>query len=172
MKKTLILGFGNADRQDDGVAWHVLARLANAWNIPVPDSPADGLEVACGSVDLLYALQLYPEMAETIAGYDRVCFIDAHTGAVPEDIYIQDLKPQYQKSPLTHHMTANTILELTRALYGIEPEARLVSVRGYEFGFSQQLSPRTNQLAQQAAELIKNWCQSATIQAPNPSIAL
>lgn len=172
MAKTLILGFGNADRQDDGVAWHVLAFLAKAWDIPVPDSPDDGLEATRGDIDLLFALQLYPEMAETIAGYDRVCFLDAHTGSVPDDVHIEELEPQYQKSPLTHHMTANTILELARTLYQVQPEARLVSVRGYEFGFSRDLSPRTLQLAQQAAEVIEKWCQPVGIQTENRPTSL
>ena len=28
MDKTLVIGYGNVDRQDDGAAWHILARLA------------------------------------------------------------------------------------------------------------------------------------------------
>ena len=30
MNKTLLLGYGNPDREDDGVAWHVLSRVFRA----------------------------------------------------------------------------------------------------------------------------------------------
>lgn len=166
--KTLILGYGNADRQDDGVAWHVLAQVAGSLGIPVPESPDDGLQAEGGDIDLLFALQLYPEMAETIAGYDRVCFVDAHTGSVPNDVNIEDVVPQYQKSPLTHHMTPNTVLELARTLYQSSPLARLVSVRGYQFGFKRELSIETQRLAEQAAVVIQRWCQSASAESTGP----
>jgi len=38
LNQTLVIGFGNPDRQDDGVAWHVLHALAIRMNLPAPDS--------------------------------------------------------------------------------------------------------------------------------------
>ena len=76
---TLFIGYGNPDRQDDGVAWHILAGIANqlgletspSWEDPLPSSP---------EAEFAFYLQLTPELAEDLTSYDRVCFVDAHTG--------------------------------------------------------------------------------------------
>jgi Ni,Fe-hydrogenase maturation factor len=37
----LIVGYGNYDREDDGVAWHILERLANHLGQPLAESPVE-----------------------------------------------------------------------------------------------------------------------------------
>ena len=157
----LILGYGNVDRQDDGVAWHILAGLARRLGGQPPGSPDEEFDTADQNVDLLFVLQLMPEIAETIAQYERVCFVDAHTGAVPDDVNVQELSSEFQSSPFTHHMTASTLLSVAETLYHRAPQAILVSVRGYEFGFARSLSNRTAALAEEAAGLIEKWLKSA-----------
>jgi hydrogenase maturation protease len=156
---TLIIGYGNPDRQDDGVAWHILTRLAQELGRPIP-SIDEGFFPSGENPDLLFNLQLIPELAETISAYRRVCFVDAHTGNVPEDMNVVEVKAEYQRSPFTHHMTADTCLSLVHTIYGQTPQAILVSVRGYEFGFSHELSPATLQLAEQAVARIMTWLAS------------
>jgi hydrogenase maturation protease len=153
---TLIIGFGNPDRQDDGVAWHILTRLAELLRRPIP-SMDEGFYPNKENPDLLFVLQLIPELAETISVYQRVCFIDAHTGNVPMDVNIVEIKAEYQRSSFTHHMTANTCLSLVQTIYGQDPQTILVSVRGYKFGFSHELSPITHRLAEQAVARIMTW---------------
>jgi Ni,Fe-hydrogenase maturation factor len=106
-------------------------------------------------------LQLVPELAEQVAGYNRVCFIDAHTGAVSEDIHWSEITPRFQTSPLTHHLTPDSLLSLAETLYHHTPQAILVSIRGYEFEFSHTMSQTTSSLAQAAAQKIIDWCQQA-----------
>jgi len=159
VQTTLIIGFGNPDRQDDGVAWHILARLAKDLGRPIP-SMDEGFLPSGENPDLLFVLQLVPELAETISAYQRVCFVDAHTGNGPENVNLVKVKADYQRSPFTHHMTADTCLSLVQTIYGQDPQAILVSVRGYEFGFSHSLSPATRQLAEQAVERIMAWLAS------------
>ena len=156
---TLIIGYGNPDRQDDGVAWHILTRLAEELNRPIP-SMDEGFFPNGENPDLLFTLQLIPELSETISNYQRVCFVDAHTGNVPEDVNVVEVKAEYQRSPFTHHMTADTCLSLVQTIYGRNPHAILVSVRGYVFGFSHELSATTRQLAEQAAAKIMDWLAS------------
>jgi hydrogenase maturation protease len=156
LKKTLILGYGNLDRQDDGVSWHILVNLAKKIGVEIPH-PEDDIYSIDGPVGFIFTLQLYPELSEEIASFDRVCFVDAHTGAVKEDVHFEILAPQYQTSPLTHHMTPNTVLEITKFAKNVSPEAVLVSVRGYEFGFEQSLSSQTEQHAREAVDLILGW---------------
>jgi hydrogenase maturation protease len=155
MKPTLLLGYGNLDRQDDGVAWHVLRRVAERLGLPAP-ADEDFAETG-GEPHLRFVLQLTPELAETLAQFERVCFIDAHTGAVPEEVHLETVAGAYQSSPFTHHLTAATLLALCEALYQAHPEAVLLSVRGYAFGFSRELSPRTAELAEAAGEIILDW---------------
>jgi hydrogenase maturation protease len=157
MQKILIIGYGNPDREDDGVAWHILQLLAVHYNIKVPDNYLEGFYPEEKSIDLYSTLQLTPEMADTIANYDAVCFVDAHTGAVPEEINIKQLEPGFQQNPFTHHMTPETCLSITQTLYKKTPVALLVSVRGYSFQFSHDLSPVTRQLSEKAAAKISEW---------------
>ena len=155
--KDLILGYGNFDRQDDGVAWHVLANLCCKLGRPVPVSPDDAFENTGGSPDLSFEPQIAPELAEIIAAYHRVCFVDAHTGNVPEDIHMAEVKPEYQSSPFTHHMTPATCLSFVKTIYQHDVEGYLISVRGYEFGFAHELSIATARLADLAVEEIYKW---------------
>ena len=161
MQPTLIIGYGNFDRQDDGVAWHVLAEVARRLGCAVPFSPEEEFPLndgAAGAVpDFIFELQLTPELAETIAQYERVCFVDAHTGAVPHDVNVSAIAAEFQASPLTHHLTAQSLLTFAQTLYNAQPEAILVSVRGYQFGFERELSPLTAQLAEEAAGRIVEW---------------
>lgn len=159
MAKALILGYGNVDRQDDGVAWHILAGLCQKLGRPAPASPEDEFPSSDSGPDLYFLLQLTPELAEVIARYDRVCFVDAHTGSVPDDLHKTVVRPEFQSSPFTHHMTPATCLSFARTIYQKDVEGILVSVRGFEFGFSHELSPETAKLAEQAVEKIYNWLE-------------
>lgn len=155
--KTLILSYGNVDRQDDGVAWHVLKQVATLLHLPPPEDAGKGFWEASENVDFIFQLQLTPELAETVALYDQVVFIDAHTGNVPQEIHLEAVDPVFTTSPFTHHMTAAACMYLVSSLYRAKTQAILVSIRGYEFGFSEELSPRTAALVQPAAEKIIDW---------------
>ncbi len=157
MSRTLILGYGNPDREDDGAAWHILAGLARRLGRPVPEDYPEGFDESGQEPELIFALQLTPEMAEMLAGYERVCLIDAHTGSVPEDLHAEKIDPRFQTSPFTHHMTPQTLVSLVESLYRRRPDAVLVSVRGYQFGFGGSLSARTGALVKQAEDWIWAW---------------
>lgn len=157
MKPTLILGYGNPDREDDGVAWHILRGLGDRLGAPLPESYQDSFFENQRQPDFLFVLQLTPELSETVAQYERVCFVDAHTGALAEDLNIQRVGAQFQSSPLTHHMTAQTLVSYVQTIYQKEVDALLVSVRGYQFRFETNLSEPTAALAAQAVETIYHW---------------
>lgn len=159
--KTLVIGYGNPDRQDDGVGWHILRILAQRVGESIPDDPGASIEVETELVDLMFILQIYPELAETISHYDRVCFVDAHTADIPEKISWIELSPEYEKSPLTHHMSPKTVLSISATIYDKIPEAVLVSVRGFHFEFERELSPKTAELAKAATERIWDWINSS-----------
>lgn len=160
MKKTLILGYGNPDREDDGVSWHIMKMVCEELGRKAPQTYLNDFPASEDTPDFLFALQLTPEFAETLANYDRVCFIDAHTGSVPRDVNFVELRAEFQSSPFTHHMTPSTCLVLAETLYGTTPKAVLVSVRGYQFEFQNGLSPATESHARDAAAIILDWLKS------------
>jgi len=156
--KTLIFGYGNQDRQDDGVAWHVLLQLKQVLGLD-PDVIDDELD-PYADFQVVFQLQLVPEHAEVIACFDRICFVDAHTGSVLEDVHSEIIHPVFDYSPLTHHLTPPSLLAITKNAYNKEPAALLVSVRGYAFGFTRELSIHTAQLVDVAVEKIHHWLKS------------
>ena len=157
MKRTLIIGYGNPDRQDDGVAWHVLSQLATELGMQAPGTPEDPFPMLPGNPEFLFALQLVPEMGETISKFEKVCFVDAHTGDIKETVRVMELVPHYQHSAFTHHMTPQTCLEIAQTVYGAKTEGLLVSIRGYHFEFDDRLSPETEKLVPLAVNKIIQW---------------
>ncbi len=155
--KTLLFGYGNADREDDGVAWHVLREIMRRSGLPVLDDLDIDLLDPQTQVHYVFQLQLIPEIADDLIQYDRVCFIDAHTGAIPEEVHLEVIKPCFQRSPLTHHLTAASLLSITETIHHKVPETILISIRGYRFGFGRSLSPDTEKLVAQAADSILTW---------------
>lgn len=156
LKKLLIIGYGNPDREDDGVAWHIQHALIRKLGLLAPDSyEAEFPQVE--KIDFSFYLQLTPEMAEEIAAYKYVCFLDAHTGNIPEEVRLIDVESDFQRSPFTHHLTPQSLISICESLYENRPEAALLSVRGYQFLFSRQLSDETTALIPQAVELVWEW---------------
>lgn len=155
--KTLIIGIGNADRQDDGVGWHILKDIAERLGQTVPADPGEAIDIQTDLVDLLFDLQIFPELSETISHYERVCFVDAHTSDIPELISWVEVEPIYQKSPLTHHMSPQTVLSIAAMVFDSHPQALLLSVRGYYFTFERSLSQQTAALERVAVEKLWDW---------------
>lgn len=156
MKKILLLGYGNPDREDDGVAWHILRALTVRMGLPAPDSYEDDFPED-SQVDFAFHLQLTPEMAEDIAQYEYVCFVDAHTGNIPEEVRMIEVESDFQKSPFTHHLTAQSLLSICETLYKTKTDSVLLSVRGYQFLFSRELSKQTAALVPEAVDRAWAW---------------
>jgi hydrogenase maturation protease len=162
MEKSLIIGYGNPDREDDGVAWHILRELTIRLGLPSPESYEDEFpEFAL--IDFAFYLQLTPEMAEEINEYEYVCFVDAHTGSIPEPVRLIPVESEFQHSPFTHHLTPQSLLSMCETLYGRKPEAALLSVLGHRFLFSRQLSEETTALVPRAVELIWGWLSTRNL---------
>jgi hydrogenase maturation protease len=156
LKKLLIIGYGNPDREDDGVAWHILRALMVKLGLDAPQSYEDEFPESA-LMDFAFYLQLTPEMAEDINTYEYICFVDAHTGNIPEPVRLINVESEFQASPFTHHLTPQSLLSMCETIYGKKPDAALLSVLGHQFLFSRQLSEETAKLVPQAVELIWDW---------------
>jgi hydrogenase maturation protease len=159
VSKILFIGYGNPDREDDGVAWHILREVCLRLGLPAPASYEDEFP-ANDLADFAFSLQLTPEMAEEIAGYEHVCFVDAHTGNIPGQVRLIRAESEFQRSPFTHHLTPQSLLSFCETIYNRKPKAALLSVRGYHFRFSRELSEETSTLLPQAVDLVWDWMQA------------
>ena len=162
LKKLLILGYGNPDREDDGVAWHILRAFTIKLGLNSPETYEDEFP-EFARIDFAFHLQLTPEMAEEIASYPYVCFIDAHTGNIPDPVRLIQVESEFQHSPFTHHLTPQSLLSMCETIYRKKPEAALLSVLGHRFLFSRELSKETMELVPQAVGLIWNWLNARNI---------
>ena len=141
------------------MAWHILCAVAAKLGLPVPSSYEEEFSQS-PNTDFAFYLQLTPEMAEEIATYERVCFVDAHTGNIPEEVRMIAVESEFQHSPFTHHLTPQSLLSMCETLYQKKPESVLLSVRGYRFQFTRELSPEAAALVPEAVKLIAAWLEN------------
>jgi hydrogenase maturation protease len=159
MPRSLIIGYGNIDRADDGVAYEAINTLRRRQGREPLGEENTGLEELGEEVDSIFLSQLTPELMELLCDYDRVVFVDAH---VNEDngiknLHCVDVLPEYTPASLTHHLTPGMLLALIKAVYQRELIGHLVSIRGYDFGFHRNLSAGTRALMGQAVGDILQW---------------
>ena len=157
LKNWIILGYGNPDRGDDGVAYHLLKELIEKYSKNQTDLiyfQETGFLELTADIDLWFNLQLIPEISQKLSQYEKAIFLDAHTAEISEPLFIQEIRPSYKNSAFTHHLTPASCLELAEKLFQHAPQATLISVRGFSFDFSQELSPETRQLLNTALRII------------------
>jgi hydrogenase maturation protease len=143
--RVLIIGYGNPSRQDDGVGLAVVNGVRQRGGLAPLDEGDDGFDDLGHPLDTLFLQQLSPELAETLIDYDHVVLVDAHFGLYPELVHHTMLEPESGPAIVSHHFKPGTLLALARELYGRAPTGELISVRGFAFDFTQELSPQTAQ---------------------------
>ncbi len=126
MPSVLVIGYGNSLRGDDGVGVAVAEQL----NETLQNS----------TVRVLACQQLTPELASEISKADRVIIIDAAKGEMPGQITVNTIEPGDESSTFTHELRPSTLLACAQELYGKHPVTFLVSITGYSFEFSDELS--------------------------------
>jgi len=151
---TIIIGYGNIDRADDGVAFAVIAELRRRLGVKILEEGETGLDDLNSHNDSIFIPQLVPEIMELLTGYKRIIFVDAHVGSDMEDISCSPVLPQYVSSSFTHHMMPSALIAFLKTLYQCEPKAHLVSIRGYNFDFTRTLSPEAQALVRPAVDTI------------------
>ena len=136
--RILLLGYGNQYRGDDGIGPVLLQRVA-------------------AEVEKIPLQELTLDLAETLARYELVVFIDAAVSGDP--VTWRELKADHRPSPLSHHLPPETLLFYAETLYQRAPRAFLLSVRGYSFDFGERLSPEAEGNVQAALAILEGWLQ-------------
>jgi hydrogenase maturation protease len=153
MPQTLIIGYGNPDRGDDGAALHVVNRLRAHLGQP-PITEDDGGLADLGRDTAIFVPQLVPELAVDAAAYDYIIMVDAHATQEPRPVVYVRLQPEYQVPALNHHLSPAMFFWLVQAGSERSRVAFLVSLRGHCFEQRRGLSAATAALVDLAAEKV------------------
>jgi len=136
VRSVLVIGYGNTLRGDDGFGVAAAEQLRET-------SKTDQVRV-------LTCQQLTPELASEMSKVDRVIMIDAARGNTPGLITVSKVEPESDLTTFTHELRPSTLLACPQGLYGTCPETFLVSVTGYSFDFSDELSDYMTGMVSQA----------------------
>lgn len=148
---TLLLGYGNPLRCDDGIGQIVAAQVAR-WQLSHLRSRA--------------LHQLAPELSEDISRVQRVVFVDARRDRPGESeerrppVEITPLQCQTITQALGHSFTPVSLLGMTQWLYSTTPQAWLVSIAGERFEVGDRLSPAAEQSVADVLNLLGLWLAS------------
>jgi hydrogenase maturation protease len=148
-KRILILGYGNPGRQDDGLG----------------PAAAAGIErLGWPGVSALDAYQLNIEDAMDAAAHDIVWFADAARSG-PSPFAVHDVAPAQTIEFTSHIMRPETILAIARQCYGRSPRGFLLAIRGYEFEFTEALTPRATDNLRVALALLTERIRAMRMEA-------
>ena len=138
---TLLLGWGNPGRCDDGLG-PALISAVEARNPPRAHFDSD------------YQLQV--ESAAEVARYERVVFVDADRAGCAPFSLCRIYPDARSMSFSTHSVRPEAVLALARDLFGAEPEAWMLGIQGYEFdSFGEGLSPGARANLNAATEFVE-----------------
>ncbi len=145
MKTTLIIGYGNTLRSDDGVGQKV-AEIVAGWELQ--------------GVRSLPVHQLTPELADDMAQFDTVIFIDAASPPLSREvggdqIMIKTLENDPTKNSLGHTSSPEFLLYLTEKLYEKKPTSYWILIPAINFEFGENFSEITENGQEKALEKIK-----------------
>ncbi len=130
--KTLVIGFGNTLRSDDGAGPVAAQRLAHR----VAAEHASG-------VVALAVMQLVPEIAEDISRSKCVIFIDASVKVPVGRLDASRVQPHRQgehPSRLGHHETPERLMALCEKAFGNVPPAFIVAIGAASLELGSQLT--------------------------------
>jgi len=124
-----IIGYGNPQRRDDGIGFHVIHELKKVLKHQ-------------RKVKLRTLHQLGPELAEELKDAREVLLVDASVTPLKGGRSWSRVCADLKELPyLTHHVKPGFLLGLLESVYHRSPGMRLISVQGYDFGFGHGLSP-------------------------------
>lgn len=141
---TLVIGYGNDLRGDDGAGICVAGKIAK-------QSP---------QTRVIIIHQLTPELAGDIATASRVLFIDAYpareTGAKLRIEKISATQAR-SESAIGHHGDPSSLLRLADELFGAAPEAWLIGIPAFNFDLGEKFSPQTTERIDEAIETVRRF---------------
>ena len=131
--KTIIIGYGNPGRQDDGLGQLFISQLREQLS-----------ERNRCQLRLQSNYQLTVEDAYDILEFDQVIFVDASMNAQAPFAFTK-ITETNNSGMGSHSLTPNAVIRLCETLYGTAPKAFVLAIKGYEFEqFDEHLSTKAN----------------------------
>ena len=127
MPHTLVIGYGNPLRGDNGAGYMAAELLRTRVQNP--------------AVGIVSEQQLLPEMMQGIAEAKLVIFIDASVSGRTGKFHRIPLRPAPVCGRFSHHATPEALLAGAQALYGHTPEAVHYLIPGRFFEAGQEMTP-------------------------------
>ncbi|OCQ98730.1 hydrogenase maturation protease [Nostoc sp. MBR 210] len=124
----MVIGYGNDLRSDDGIGQRIADEIAS-WHL--------------SAVKSLAVHQLTPELADALANAELAIFVDAYVPSESFDVQVQSLSPAVDHAIAGHTADPQSLLALTRILYGHCPPALWVTVPAVNFEFGDRFSEIT-----------------------------
>ncbi len=138
--KTLLVGYGNLSRRDDGAG--VLVAEA------VEKEAFDDVEVRT-------CQQLHVELLDEFSKFERIVLVDASTTG-PE-VELRKVRPSSEGHlASSHHLGPELLLRLAQLTRSGEPELYLCAVRGENFDFGEELSAEAAVRVRSAVDQIRS----------------
>lgn len=142
--QTLIIGYGNPGRQDDGLGPALIDRLELR---ALPD------------LLLQSNYQLTVEDALELTHAARVVFVDAALN-LTQRFRLARITANPKAELGSHTLAPDALLQLCKTLYQHEPEAWMLAIRGYEFDqFDEHLSHAAETGLNEAEAFLLTWLE-------------
>ncbi len=141
--QTLIYGYGNPGRQDDGLGVELVRRLEE-WAVE--------MELVDIEFDKNYQLNI--EDAEAISNKDLVIFADASQEEI-EDFCLSRVDGNAKVSFTSHAASPGYVVELCKELFQKEPHVMLLHIKGYEWDIKEGISDRALDNLEKALSYMK-----------------
>jgi hydrogenase maturation protease len=147
VSRTLVIGFGNTLRTDDGAGIWIAEKLS-------------ALQIA--GVTVLCVHQLSLDLLEEFEPFTRVVFIDA--AAEGEPVRFSPVgSPDVPVPPSAHHCTPADLLSTYEQLYGRKADGYFCTVLGEQFEFGTELSAATAERAKSASALLEDFLRKQAV---------
>ena len=141
--RTLVIGYGNTLRSDDGVGPEVAEAVA-ALDLP--------------GIRAMSCALLAPELADPIAKAEKVVFVDAAVDA-PREVQLRPINAAMSSQIMAHAADPATILALARDVFGRAPQAWLLTIPAENMGIGEELSPLARRGFSRALELVRGFSE-------------
>lgn len=135
MAQTLMIGYGNPLRSDDGAGQKVVEAFFDQEHIRA-----------------IATHQLTPELVEDLIQVERVYFVDA---APINTVTIQGIQLRDNEHNFGHFIDPQSLLNLAKKIYHYAPDAYLVLIPAQDFKLGKNYSEITKNAIQKAIQLLQ-----------------
>lgn len=128
-----VIGYGNVLRRDDGAGLVLAQKISDI----LKRNDCDVLH--------LTTHQLTPELIYDLNApkLNGVLFVDTRVGVVDAAVAVEPVFREIDQPTVGHQMTPETFLILLEGILGVQVQAWMVSVPGWDFEFGEEISKKT-----------------------------